>query len=325
MTDPLTRYGRSGPDRRVVLGGLASLGAAGCARRPRRLRIGYQKGGVLLLARARGGLETALGRFGPVSLEWVEFVAGPPMLEAMRAGAIDIGAVGDTPPIFAQAAGAPIVYAAAVPNADAAEAVIVPARSPIRSVAQLRGARIGLTKNSSSHLLMIEALETAGLTMRDVLPAFLSPPDAAGAFASGAVDAWAIWDPFLALAQARAPTRTLIDRGRLRPSNSFIVAFAPFAAREPRLLAATLDFLASVSAWENANVDAAAAIIAARTGLPIDVAVLTLRRAPFALRPVDAIVAARQQSAADIFHREGFIPRPVVVKDAVWSGWTPAG
>lgn len=323
MTDPLALIHR----RRLLGGALAGAAlVAGC--RPRsqvaEIRIGYQKNGVLLLARARGGLEAALKPLGPVKADWVEFVAGPPMLEAMRAGAIDIGAVGDTPPIFAQSAGAPIVYAASVPDADAAEAVIVPAASPARSLRDLKGLKVGLTKGSSSHLLLIEALKSVGMTMADIKPVFLAPPDAASAFANASIDAWTIWDPYLALAQARAPTRTLIDRGALPRSNSYIVAYRGFAERSPKLLAGVLDFLAAQSAWGNANVDQAARIISTRSGIPDDIAVLALRRAPLAIQPMTEAVVSRQQAAADTFYAQGFIPAPVAVKDAVWTGWRPA-
>lgn len=313
-------------DRRGLLAGLiAAPAVAAChpTAAVQTIRIGYQKNGVLLLARARRGLEEALKPLGPVKVEWIEFVAGPPLLEAMRAGAIDIGGVGDTPPIFAQSAGAPVVYAAAVPDADTAEAVITPAASPIRTLRDVQGARVGLTKGSSSHLLLIQALASVGLTMADVRPTYLAPPDAASAFASGSIDAWAIWDPYLAMAEQRAPTRTLVNRGGLPPSCAYLIAYRPFAERSPRLLAAVLDQLAKQSAWGNAHLAEAAAIIAARTGIPKDIAALCLKRAPLALKPVTPDIVARQQAAADIFHVQGFIPAPVVVRDAVWSGWRP--
>jgi len=316
------------PHRRHMLGaGLAAALVGACAPKAAaiKIRIGYQKSGVLLLARARGGLEADLAALGPVSVEWNEFVAGPPMLEAMRAGAIDIGAVGDAPPIFAQSAGDPIVYAAAVPNADAAEAVIVPAASPIRSLHDLKGLKVGLTKGSSSHLLLLEALKSAGMTMADIKPIYLAPPDAASAFSSGDVDAWTIWDPYLALAQHRAPTRTLIDRGQLPPSNSFILAYGPFAEGSPKALSAVLDFLAAESSWGDAHVEDAAQILSARTGIPLDISEQTLRRAPLELRPLDAFAVTRQQAAADAFYAQGFIPAPIRVQSAVWTGWRPAG
>jgi sulfonate transport system substrate-binding protein len=312
--------------RGLVAGALALSALTACAPRaaPATIRIGFQKSGVLLLAKCRGGLEAALKAQGPVTAQWAQFVAGPPLIEALRAGAIDLGAVGDTPPILAQAAGADFVYAAALPNADAAEAVIAPESSPIRTVADLKGARVGFTRGSSSHLLVIEALKTAGLTLADIQPVYLTPPDGAGAFAKGAIDAWAVWDPFLALAQARGGVRVVVDRRSLSHSSSFILAWRPFAQRQPRLLAAALDFLASVAAWGVARPDAAAAIIAQQTGLAPAIALTVLRRAPLAIQPVTPPILARQQQAADLLNEAGFIPKPIAVAAAVWGGWKPS-
>jgi sulfonate transport system substrate-binding protein len=288
---------------------------------PLSVRIGYQKNGVLLLAHARGGMDVALASLGRVSLQWTQFSSGPPMLEAMRAGDIDVGAVGDTPPIFAQAGGAPIVYAAAVPNADAAEAVIVPAGSPVRTLRDLEGRTVALTRASTAHLFLIEALASVGMSMADVRPAYLAPSDAASAFSGGSAAAWAIWDPFLALAEQRTATRSLIKRGDLQPGNSFIVAYRPFADRQPAVLRAILDFLARTAAWGDDHADESAAILARSTGMPSNVCAEIVRRTPSAIGPMSPAVIARQQAAADIFHAQRFIPDPVVVKDAVWPGW----
>ncbi len=314
------------PRRRMLECSLGAVLVAACQPKADtiKVRIGYQKNGVLLLARARGGLETALGSLGPVAVEWVEFVAGPPMLEAMRAGAIDIGAVGDTPPIIAQSVGDPIVYAAAAPNADAAEAVIVPAPSPIHGVRDLKGRKIAVTKGSSAHVLLIEALRSVGMTLAEVEPTYLAPPDAASAFSIGAVDAWAIWDPYLAMAQQRGPTRTLINRGGLPPSSAFILAYKPFAQRFPRILASVLDFLSAEAAWGNAHVQEAAQIISDRTGIAKEACLLMLRRAPLELRSLNSFVIARQQAAADTFYAQRLIPAPIDVRAAVWAGWRPA-
>jgi ABC-type nitrate/sulfonate/bicarbonate transport system substrate-binding protein len=201
--------------------------------------------------------------------------------------------------------------------------VIVPASSPIGALRDLKGRTVALTKASSSHLLTIEALASVGMTMADVKPVYLAPSDAGSAFFSGSVDAWAIWDPYLALAEHRAPTRTLVNRGSLPPSNSFIVAYRPFAERKPALLRAVLDFLAATTAWSDGHADETAAILAGATGVSLAISAETVRRAPLAIGPVTAEVTARQQAAADIFHAQGFIPEPIAVRDAVWPGWRP--
>lgn len=80
---------------------------------PKTFSIGYQKSsGILVTARQHQVLEKRLKELGVEQVRWVEFQFGPPLLEALGAGAVDLGTVGDTPPIFAQAAGAKLVYVA---------------------------------------------------------------------------------------------------------------------------------------------------------------------------------------------------------------------
>jgi len=180
----------------------AALSASGLAlaQKPGRiLRIGHQKGWLSLL-KSRGTLEKRLAPLG-ASVSWTEFNAGPVQLEALNVGSIDFGDVGEAPPIFAQAAGAPLVYAGATVPRPRLEAIIVPKTSPIRTVAELRGKKIALNKGSNVHYFLVKLLEKNGLKYGDVQPVFLAPPDARAAFERGAVDAWVIWDPFLAAAQ----------------------------------------------------------------------------------------------------------------------------
>jgi sulfonate transport system substrate-binding protein len=212
----------------------ASLVAA-CApprRRPRTLRIGYQKNGVLLCAKSRGLIDKALPG---TTVEWSLFPSGPPMLEAMSAGAVDFGATGDTPPIFAQAASAPLVYAAYQPLTGVGEGVVTPPGSPLTTGKDLKGKRIAVTKGSSAHLLLIRALRSAGLSWGDVTPVFLTPSDAASAFGSGSIDAWSIWDPYLALAQRDQKARVLVSGAVLPQTDAFYLASAKMrsALRRP--------------------------------------------------------------------------------------------
>src|SRR4051794_41050539 len=165
------------------------------------IRIGYQKTGVLVIARQRATLEKHFAPQG-IDVKWVEFSSGPPMMEAMNVGSVDYGAVGDSPPVFAQAAGAAIVYAAGQPITNG-QGILVPKDSPIRSIADLKGKRIGFTKGSSAHNVMVQTLEKAGLTYADITPVYLTPPDAGPAFANGSIDAWAIWDPYFAIGETK--------------------------------------------------------------------------------------------------------------------------
>jgi sulfonate transport system substrate-binding protein len=308
-------------------GFLLSAGAlAACQRAPAAtttVRIGYQKNGVLLLAKTRGILPARLAASGVTQVQWAEFGAGPPLLEAMRAGAIDLGLVGDTPPIFAQAAGAPIVYAAAQTLTGQGEGLVVPANSSVRSLAELKGRRIGFTKASSAHLFVVRALATVGLTLKDITPVYLSPADAAAAFSAGALDAWAIWDPFFALVEARHNARLILDGRGVTPSNSFYVARQAFAERSPKVLASLLDALAGEAAWGDAHLDQAGAIVQKATGLPADVLTAVLHRGVYDVAPMTPAIIQAQQASADLFFHLGVTPKPIDIRQAVWSGWTP--
>lgn len=289
-----------------------------------KLRVGYQKNGVLLLAKLRGQLPSLLALAGISSVDFFEFGAGPPLLEALRAGAIDIGAVGDTPPIFAQAAGAPLVYAAAQPLTGEGEGIVVPAKSTVRSLRDLKGKRIAFTKGSSAHLFTIRALATVGLSLSDVIPAYLSPADASAAFANGALDAWSIWDSFFSIVEATQKARLIVDGRAVALSSSFYIASRAFADGSPKALAATLDALAGEAAWANAHPSEAAALIRASTGLPAAIVATTLSRGRFAVTPISDAIVRLQQDNADTFARLKLIPSAIDVSADVWRGWTPA-
>ena len=153
------------------------------------VRIGYQKYGKLVLLKGRGTLEQKLKPLG-YSVSWTEFPSGPPLLEALNVGSIDFGISGETPPIFAQAAGVPLVYLAYGPPAPQGEAILVPKDSPLKSVADLKGKKVALNKGSNVHYLLVRALEQAGLKYTDIQTVFLAPADALAAFTRGSVDAW---------------------------------------------------------------------------------------------------------------------------------------
>jgi len=301
----------------------ASMGCAGGSG-VRPLRIGYQRSGVLLLARARGRLPSALASVVR-GVEWVEFPAGPPLMEAMAAGAIDFGAVGDAPPIFAQAAKAPIVYVARQPVTGAGSALLVPSGSTVRSVADLKGRSVAFTKASSAHLFIHHALKQAGLALADIRATYLSPGDAAGAFGSGALDGWATWDPYYALAVRDQGARVLLTGETLPRTNNFYIASRAFAEQRQQMLIALLDALRAEAAWGRAHADDVAAVIGQATGVPADIAAATLRRGPIAVEPLTAAALMAQQASADVFREIGAIPVRVDVAAAAWKGWTPEG
>lgn len=307
----------------LVAAGIAAVAATGLLTRRgyaqlaiRELRVGYQKNGVLVVARQRATLEKTFGSKG-ISINWVEFSSGPPMLEAMNNGRIDLGAVGDSPPIFAQAAGAHIVYAAGQPITNG-QGILVPAKSAIRSIAELKGKRVGFTKGSSAHNIVVQTLEKAGLTYQDITPVYLTPPDAGPAFANGSIDAWAIWDPYFAIGEAKQDGRVLINAHEITKTNSFYIANRDFARDHGPVLRQAIDTLAETARWAENNRGEVAKALAAVTGLPLDIQTIAANRSAFVIGAITEDIIATQQGVADRFHKLGLIPKPVVVRDAVW-------
>lgn len=298
---------------------LSTASLAGCAGSAAPIRIGYQRTGVLLLAKARGRLPDLLDS----RVEWVEFPSGPPLMEAMAAGAIDFGAVGDAPAIFAQASGSPVLYAAQQPLTGAASALLVPPGSRLQGPSALRGRRIAFTRGTSAHLFLYFALDQAGLRLTDIQSVLLAPSDAAAAFHSGQFDAWSTWDPYYALAARDQGARAIVSGEMLPRTSSFYLASRRFAEGTPTRLAALLDSLRLEAAWGNANRDAVAGVIASATGIPDDITRIMLRRGLFAVEPLDADTVVRQQTAADAFVAMGELTRSIAVAQAVWRDWTP--
>jgi sulfonate transport system substrate-binding protein len=283
----------------------------------REIRIGYQKNGVLVIARQRATLEQHFSPQG-IAVKWVEFSSGPPMLEAMNVGSIDYGAVGDSPPVFAQAAGAAIVYAAGQPITNG-QGILVPASSAIRGIADLKGRRVGFTKGSSAHNIVVQTLEKAGLTYADITPVYLTPPDAGPAFANGSIDAWSIWDPYFAIGETRQNGRILVNASDITKTNSFYIANRDFAGKHGQVLQQIIDVTASTAKWAEQNRDEVAKALSAVTNIPLDIQTVAANRSSFAVGPVTDDIIATQQGVADRFFKLGLIPKPVVVRDAVWK------
>jgi sulfonate transport system substrate-binding protein len=288
-----------------------------------KLRIGVQKYGTLIVLQTRGSLEQRLAPAGVV-VEWIEFPAGPQLLEALAAGSLDFGTTGEAPPVFAQAAGAPLLYVAVEPPAPAGEAILVPKDSPIRTLADLKDKRVALNKGANVHYLLVQALAKVGLQPSDVRPVYLAPADARAAFERGSVDAWAIWDPFLAAAQDATGARVLVDGTGLVSNHQFYFASRGFAAGHADLLRAVLAELAASDRWAAEDQPEVVQLLAPRTGIKPEVIDAALSRLAYGVRPLTPEIVAEQQRIADSFFRLGLIPTTVAVRDAIWQDRTAA-
>ena len=271
------------------------------------LRIGNQKGWLSIL-KGRGTLEKRLAPLG-VSVTWTEFNAGPVQLEALNVGSIDFGDVGEAPPIFAQAAGAPLVYAGATVPRPKLEAIIVPKGSTIQTVADLKGKRVAYNKGSNVQYFLVKLLQKNGLQYSDVQSIFLPPADARAAFEKGAIDAWIIWDPFLAAAQKTLDARLLADASGVANNRGYYFTSRDFATKNSDVLKIAIEEINAIDTWAGKNKQAAAAELSAVLGLDKSITELQLSRSAFGTAVVNRDILAEQQSIADTFFELKLIPK----------------
>ncbi|UFQ97587.1 sulfonate ABC transporter substrate-binding protein [Pseudomonas wenzhouensis] len=282
------------------------------------LRIGYQKYGTLVLLKAKGTLEKRLAEQG-VEVKWTEFPGGPQLLEGLNVGSVDFGVTGETPPVFAQATGADLLYVAHEPPAPTGEAILVPKDSPIQSVAELKGKKVALNKGSNVHYLLVRALEDAGLKYGDITPIYLPPADARAAFERGSVDAWVIWDPFQSAAEKQLQARTLRDGSGLVDNHQFYLATRSYAEKNPQVVGALVEEIRGVGEWVKGNLDEATSQVAPLIGLSPEITRQAVERQGYGAQFITPEVVEAQQKIADTFTELKLIPRQLTIKDVIWT------
>jgi len=311
------------PRRRLIQGVAAAVALpssfAALAQAPaRQLRVGNQKGPLSIL-KGRGTLEKRLAPLG-VTVKWTEFTAGPVQLEALNVGSIDFGDVGEAPPIFAQAAGAPLAYVAATVPRPQSEAVLVPKGSAIKTVADLKGKKIALNKGSNVHYFIVKLAEKHGLSYGDLSLVYLPPADARAAFEKGSVDAWVIWDPFLAAAEKSLEARILADATGVVGNRAYYFSSLDYVAKNADVLAIAVEEINRIDVWGAANKSEYAAELATLWGLPKPVADLSVGRVGYGTTAITKAILAEQQKIADTFFELKLIPKKINVLEAAGAG-----
>jgi sulfonate transport system substrate-binding protein len=254
-----------------------------------------------------------------VNVKWTEFPFGPPLLEAINVGSIDLGTVGEAPPVFAQAAGADLVYVANEPPAPAAEGILVAKDSPLKTVADLKGKKVAFAKGSNVNYFVVKVLEKAGLKFSDIQAVHLAPADARAAFERGSVDAWGIWDPYLAAGETQLGARVLADGKGVVNNYQFYLASRAYAEKHPEIVKIVVEELAKIDEWGKNNPKEVAALLAPQIGLDVATAEIAANRYSYGVQPVTAAVLADQQKVADTFYDLKLIPKKVNVEDAAWK------
>jgi sulfonate transport system substrate-binding protein len=284
---------------------------------PELLRIGYQKSAVnLVILKQQGVLEK---RFPNTRVSWIEFPAGPQLLEALSVGSLEFGLTGDSPPVFAQAAGKDLLYVGAEPPKPDSSAILVLKDSPVRKLSDLKGRKIALQKGSSAHYLLVRAVEKANLQWSDIQPVYLAPADARAAFERGSVDAWAIWDPYYAAIELAIRPRVLSTGRELSSNNSFYLASSSFATRHAQTVAVLFEELTRADKQAQENRAQVIKLIADFSGLDAGVVSRFLQRRPVSpVGPLSPTTVADQQKVADAFLKLGLIPKAIQVAEIVW-------
>lgn len=280
------------------------------------LNIGYQKYGLLPIIKARGDLDKALKQKG-INIKWVEFPAGPQLLEGLNVGSVVFGEAGEAPPIFAQAANSKLVYIANQPAAPKAEALIVPKDSNIRSIQELKGKRVVLNKGSNVHYLLLKLLEANHLKLSDIDVVYLPPADARAAFEKGAVDAWVIWDPFFAAAEQQLGAKVLATGENLVSNHQFYLADREFAEQHPDVLKTVVNELNTTTQWVSQHQTDAAKLLEQQTGLSTEILSTSISRMGFGVKPISNEVAKEQQYVADAFYQQKLIPNKINIQAAI--------
>jgi sulfonate transport system substrate-binding protein len=249
-------------------------------------------------------------------VEWPEFAAGPQQLEALNTGALDIASTAESPPIFSQAAGAPLVYLAANSSDGRAVSLLVPKNSSIKSVKDLKGKKVGFQKASIGHYLIVRALEKEGLKLSDIESVSLPPPDANVAFSQGKIDAWFIWEPFVTRNVQNGTGRVLTDGGNgLRDTNNFISTNRKFYQENREVIKVFLEELQKANNWAKNNPKEIAQLLSAATQLEPPILEAMHDKYDFTLIPITEAIINKQQEVAEKWYSLRLIPKKVNVRD----------
>ncbi|WP_188608649.1 aliphatic sulfonate ABC transporter substrate-binding protein [Chelatococcus reniformis] len=309
---------------RTILGTLAvalALVTTAAAQPADTLRIGFQRSSTLIaILKANGELEKALAPLG-TKVSWHEFTSGLPLLEALNLGNVDFSAdVADTVPVFAQAAGADLVYVAEEGPSPAAQAILVAKDAPIAAIPDLKGKRVAVTKGAGSHFLLLAALASKGLSFADIRPAYLPPADGRAAFVSGHVDAWVAWDPFLTSARRQTDARILADGERLASYKRYYLTSAATQDKRGAALAVTFAKLKETGLWVKQHPAEAAKLLAGLWGIDAATIEEANSHRSYAVGPVTRAGLTEQQTIADAFTKDGLIPKRIDTSAArIWQ------
>jgi sulfonate transport system substrate-binding protein len=283
------------------------------------LNIGDQAGTGAQALLTAAGLINKL----PFKVKWDDFTSGPPILQAMSSGSVDVGGVGDAPPVFAAAGGAKIAVVDALKADPLGAAVLVPKGSPIKNVAELKGKKIAVSQGSSGNYHILALLEKSGLTVKDVDLDYLQPADALAAFTSGSIQAWDIWAPYVEEAQAKYGAKVIATGAPIGATYSWVVA-SRSALDNPAKNAAIRDYVKILNqayTWSDTHPSQWASLWAKQVGYPLAVMEKAAKDSEETAVPITSSVLTAEQSLVTAFYKAGLIPKSVNMTDYAYTGY----
>ncbi|MBH8562853.1 aliphatic sulfonate ABC transporter substrate-binding protein [Nostoc sp. CENA67] len=291
------------------------------------VRVVYSKLGSLAVMRKQGTLEKSLAAKN-FTVKWLEFAAGPQALEALNAGSLDIAATAESPPIFAQAAGTPLVYVATTAFNGQGVSFLVPKNSPIKSFADFKGKKVSFQKASIAHYVLLKGLQKEGLKLSDVKSILLPPPDANVAFSQGGLDVWVTWEPYITRAVQQNIGRVFRDGQGLQDLGGFYSTSRKFAKEHPEILKIFLEELLKADEWSQKNPDKLAELVSPDVGIDVPTLKKIQAKSAYGLLPITEQVVNKQQQIADLWYSQGLLPKKVNVKDGIltleeYAAFTP--
>lgn len=309
---------------------VSGFGLSGCSKQPEQqtdstvndistLKIGYQKAALkLIVAKQNQFFEK---EFPNVKIEWKEFPAGPQTLEALSVNSIDFGYTGDAPIVFALSSGKQLNYLGYEQASNQAHAILLSNQTEIKSLSDLKNKRIALTRGSSAHNFLTETLKQANLSWADIQPIWLSPSDARAALDKKAIDAWAVWEPYISAAEIDGNAKILFESTSLPATYAYYLAQPNFIKNHANDAKKVLLVLNQADAWISAHKSEAAEILAKSTSLDVKIAqqVVNKKHDPNPVAVLTPAAIQAQQTIADLFYAQKLIPNNIEAAKFAWQ------
>ncbi|HLU23589.1 MAG TPA: aliphatic sulfonate ABC transporter substrate-binding protein [Bacillaceae bacterium] len=297
----------------VILFFLSACGADGDNKE---IKIGYQKQAIMLTLKNSEELQKELKDLG-YTITWSEFSTGSSIIEALNSGSIDFANAGDMPSLFALAKGSDFQFIASEASAPESEGILVGKDSGINSLADLKGKKVAYNNASIAQYLLVKALATVDLTLEDITPVILTPPDASIAFEKGEVDAWVVWDPYMTVAESNGH-KILQTGAGIVPLRSFYLSSEKMVTEHPELVEVIVKYLGEIGREIDEDPTDATKLMEKLTKVPADTWEISLKRKRTDIKFMDEEAVKDLETQAQDLLDIGLIENKINFEGKIW-------